>query len=281
MCQPAAWAGRMIPRIAPLTFSPTTMAGCRDRNSGIFLRFNPAPVMATQDYVPASGLGGPDDPTDRTTYFFSDNNGRLSGGQPFIDGTNFYYFITARDILGRDGLASPGGLATACRRIPPQAPTNLKVLNTVQVLPLGAGTTNQERLLVNWQQNTNSTDAVTEYWVYRWINPAMALTNDAAPLSNLIAVVPQLAGTNLNSLLDADANSPASPGPSNYWFTVRAVSQAACGPLLSPHSAPASGVLRQRQAPRATTGELVGSCGTPVVAFQNFNSLVNPNGTDT
>jgi hypothetical protein len=250
-------------------------------NNGNFLRVNPAPVMATQDYVPASGLGGPDDPTDRTTYFFSDNNGRLSGGQPFIDGTNFYYFITARDILGRDGLASPGGLATACRRIPPQAPTNLKVLNTVQVLPLGAGTTNQERLLVNWQQNTNSTDAVTEYWVYRWINPAMALTNDAAPLSNLIAVVPQLAGTNLNSLLDADANSPASPGPSNYWFTVRAVSQAACGPLLSPHSAPASGVLRQRQAPRATTGELVGSCGTPVVAFQNFNSLVNPNGTDT
>ena len=106
--------------------------------------------MATQDYAPFSGPGGPDDPTDRTTYFFSDNNGRLSGGQPFIDGTNFYYFITARDILGRDGLASPGGLATACRRIPPQAPTQFKVQNTVQVLPLGTGTTNQARLLVNW-----------------------------------------------------------------------------------------------------------------------------------
>jgi hypothetical protein len=250
-------------------------------NDGNFLRVNPAPVMATQDYAPFSGPGGPDDPTDRTTYFFSDNNGRLSGGQPFIDGTNFYYFITARDILGRDGLASPGGLATACRRIPPQAPTNLKVLNTVQVLPLGTGTTNQERLLVNWQQNTNSSDAVTEYWVYRWLNPAMVLTNDFAPLSNRIAVVSQLAGTNLSSMLDDNANSPASPGPSNYWFTVRAVSQAACGPLLSPHSPPASGVLRQREAPPATSGELVGSCGTPVVTFQDFNSLVNPNGADT
>jgi hypothetical protein len=263
---------------------------------GNFTLVNSAPVMATTDYAPLAGLNGPDNLADRTTYFVADNNGRALGNvhfigtnnippgylmPPFNDGDQFYYFITARDILGRDGLASPGGLATACRRIPPQAPTNLKVLNMVQVLPLGAGTTNQERLLVNWQQNTNSTDAVTEYWVYRWLNPAMALTNDAAPLSNRIAVVPQLTGTNLNSLLDADTNSPAIPGPSNYWFTVRAVSQAACGPLLSPHSAPASGVLRQRAAPPATTGELVGSCGTPVVMFQNFNSLVNPNGSDT
>ncbi|MEO7676767.1 MAG: hypothetical protein ABIV39_08410, partial [Verrucomicrobiota bacterium] len=57
---------------------------------------------------------------------------------------------------------------------------------------------------------------------------------------------------------------------SNVWFTVRAVSQAACDDLLSPHAGPAWGVLRQRDGPAATTGEVVGSCGTPVVMFQNF-----------
>ena len=74
--------------------------------------------MAPTDYSPLAGPGGPDDPTDRTTYFFSDSNGRSPGNAqfpagttppgylapPFNDGDQFYYFITARDILGRDGL---------------------------------------------------------------------------------------------------------------------------------------------------------------------------------
>src|ERR1017187_9989575 len=262
-----------------------------------FTRVNLLPALATMDYAPLPGSGGPDDPTDRATYFFSDSNGRSLGSPvfppgtttpgylvpPFNDGDKFYYFITARDILGRDGLVSPGGLAQACRKFPPKAPTKLTVLNTVQVLALGGGhTTNQQRLLVRWLQNTNISDLVTQYWVYRWPNPTMALTNDATPSNNLAAVVSQLANTNLGFLLDTDASSPADPGPSNFWYTVRAASLTACGSLLfSPNSAPASGVLRQRAAPPATTGELVGSCGTPVVMFQTFDSLANPNGPDT
>jgi hypothetical protein len=262
-----------------------------------FTRVNLLPAMATMDYAPVAGPGGPDDPTDRTTYFVSDSNGRSLGSvdfpvgtttpgylvPPFNDGDQFYYFITARDILGRDGLVSPGGLAQACRKIPPKAPTKLTVLNTVQVLALGGGhTTNQQSLLVRWLQNTNISDLVTQYWVYRWPNPTMALTNDATPSNNLAAVVSQLANTNLDFLLDTNANSPADPGPSNFWYTVRAASLTACGSLLfSPNSAPASGVLRQRASPPATTGELVGSCGTPVVMFQTFDSLANPNGPDT
>ena len=243
-----------------------------------FLLANAAPVMATRDYAPLSGPGGPDDLADRVTYFFADDNGRLHGGQPFGDGTNFYYFITARDVLGRDGLVSPGGLATACRRLPPQAPTNPRVLN--QVI---AGSTNQSALLITWQQNTNAGDLVTQYWVYRWPNPAMALTNDSPSVSNYLAnvagIVAQAPGTDSNSFLDT--NGPAIPGASNYWYTVRAMSQAACTALFSPHSVPAWGVLRDRTAPRATSGDVTGSCGTPVVAFQNFNTLANPGNTDS
>ena len=259
-----------------------------------FTRVNAGPVMATREYAPAVGgigAGGPDDFSDRTTYFFADDNGHALGSisptnnvypqgylvPPFNDGDKFYFFVTARDILGRDGLVSPGGLAEAFRRKPPQAPTNPRVLDAV--VP---GTTNQERLLVTWRQNTNTNDRVSEYWVYRWPNPSMALTNDASPSNNVIGIVSQIANTNFNFLFDNSNNVYMAPGPGNFWYTIRAVStNLAADHLLSPHSPPVSGVLRQRAAPPSSTGELLGSCGTPVVVFQNFNALTNLSGPDT
>ena len=190
------------------------------------------------------------------------------------DGEEFYYFVTARDILGRDGLVSFGGLARACRRLPPAPPTNVRVENAV--LP---GSTNQPRLLVTWNQNLNPTNAVTHYWIYRWINPTSVLTNDVAPTNGVIGIVPQLAGTNRNYFLDTSTGALTNANLTNVWYTIRAVNLAACDPLLSPHSAPAWGVLRQRDGPVATTGEVVGSCGTPVVMFQNF--ATNPINADT
>jgi hypothetical protein len=261
-----------------------------------FTRVNTLPVMATKDYAPLAGPNGPDDASDRVTFFVSDSNGRSPGnahfpaGQtplgylvpPFNDGEQFYYFITARDVLGRDGLVSPGGPATACRKDLPSAPTKLAVFNAPQIVPLGAGVTNQPHLLLRWLQNTNPADVVSQYWVYRWPNTALALTNDATPSNNLIGIVAQIPNTNFNFLLDTNPTAPAAPGPSNFWYTVRAASLSACGSwLFSPNSPPASGVLRQHAAPPATTGELIGSCGTPVAIFQQFNSLPNPGGADT
>ncbi|MEO6035995.1 MAG: hypothetical protein ABIQ35_12135, partial [Verrucomicrobiota bacterium] len=229
-----------------------------------FVKANRAAAFTTTDYATGSGAGAADDPADRITIFFSDS-GRGSGAPPFSDGQEFYYFVTARDLLGRDGLVSPGGLSRACRRLPPKQPTEVRVVNTV--LP---GTTNLPRLQVNWMQNTNPTDLVTHYWVYRWPNPTMALTSDATPLNFRIGVVTNIPGTDMNSFIDTGAGAMTTANISNVWFTVRAVSQAACDDLLSPHAGPAWGVLRQRDGPAATTGEVVGSCGTPVVMFQSF-----------
>jgi hypothetical protein len=259
-----------------------------------FTLVNSAPVMATKDYAPLAGPGGPDDPTDFTTYFFVDSNGRSQGSAQFptgktppgyltpafSDGDHFYYFITARDVLGQDGAVSLGGPATACRKDLPAAPGKLSVLNSVQFVALGGGaSTNEQRLLVRWQQNTDTNDLVSQYWIYRWPNPTMALTNEMTPSNHVIGVVPQMAGATMNSLMDTNITDP---GPSNYWYTVRSVSASACGQLLfSPNSAPVSGVLRQHAAPPAPSGELVGSCGTPVVMFQQFDPAANPNGPDT
>lgn len=228
-----------------------------------FLRANAAPVMAAEELDLGNGLGGAENTADRHTYFFADT-GRTTGGA-FTNGQEFYYFATARDILGRDGFVSFGGLARACRRLPPAPPRDLRVENAV--LP---GSTNLPRLLVNWEQNTNATDTVTHYWIYRWTNPTAALTNDAAPTNGRIAIVSQATGTNRNSFLDTTPGALTDPNLTNVWFTIRAVSESACDPLLSTHSPPAWGVMRHREGPAATTGELLGSCGTPVVMFQNF-----------
>lgn len=241
-----------------------------------FKLVNHSPVTASRDFTAGSGAGAADDPADRVTYFFSDDNGVNTGGAPFGDGDQFYYFVTARDLLGRDGLASTGGQTRACRRRPPLAPTALKVQNSIQAQPLAGGlVTNQARFLVSWPQNVDSTNLISEYWIYRWQNPADALNHDVQPLAGRVGVVPHLAGTNTGSFLDNAADAPVLPGVSNLWYTVRAVSQAKCDPLLSPHSGPASGVLRERSAPAGTTGAVFGSCGTPAVILQSFGTLTN------
>jgi hypothetical protein len=230
-----------------------------------FTRANPAAaVFANKDFSTGSGAGAADDPADRTTYFIGDN-GRSTLHTNFNPGDQFYYFITARDLLGRDGLASPGRLMTACRRLPPATPDGVHVQN--QTLP---GSTNQSRLQIVWNQNTNASDAVDQYWIYRWGNPTDGLSNDVAPLNNRIAVVAQLPGTNINVFLDDTPGARTNANPTNFWYTVRAVSTTACDPLLSPQCSPVWGVLRERTAPAVTTGQVVGSCGTPVVMFQNY-----------
>ena len=237
---------------------------------------NDAPVMATKDFA----ANNPGDPADTTTFFFVDDNGRKFGMPLFVDGAQYYYFITARDILGRDGFVSAGALATACRQLTPAAPTGLKVKNILQAVPVVVATTNVPRLQLNWTQNTDTNDNVTAYWIYRWDNPSSAMTNEATPLNNRIGIVTQLASTNVNVFVDNGTNLPTTPSVSNYWLTVRAVSQAVCGPLVSPNSSPAWAVLREREGPAAATGEVLGSCGTPVVMFQTFNTLANPANTN-
>jgi hypothetical protein len=237
-----------------------------------FVRASAAPVVTPTELDLGSSFGGAEYLPDRVTHFFADT-GRTTG-TTFSDGQEFYYFVTARDVLGRDGFVSPGGLARACRRMAPKPPTEVTVENVV--LP---GTTNQPRLRVNWEQNNNATDAITHYWIYRWTNPTAALTNDAAPLVGRIGIVPHQAGTNANSFLDNTTGALTNANVSNVWYTVRAVSEAACDPLLSPHAGPAWGVLRERAGPLATTGEVVGSCGLPVVMFQNFATNLTANST--
>ena len=91
-----------------------------------FTLANLGPVMATKYFAPGTGPGAANDPTDGTTYSFADG---VAGGQTiFTDGKQFYYFAIYSSRRPRKGwLGFPGVLMQACRKVPPAAPTGVRV----------------------------------------------------------------------------------------------------------------------------------------------------------
>src|ERR1035441_1026671 len=75
----------------------TTTPTLAQLNGPGFFRANAAPVMPAAEMDLGAALGGAENPADRITYFFADT-GRATA-TAFGDGEEFYYFITARDIL--------------------------------------------------------------------------------------------------------------------------------------------------------------------------------------
>ncbi|MCX6905041.1 MAG: hypothetical protein NTW03_16485, partial [Verrucomicrobia bacterium] len=206
---------------------------------------------------------------DTNTMFIADDNGRFHPGyvnHGFTNGARFYYFATARDILARDGLVSTGLLATVCDRMPPPVPMGVSVVNDYSYDVVSHA--NQQALRVIWKQVTNTSDIVSNYWIYRWTSiPEMnALSGNIS--NNLIGIVNQLPGFKTNSFLDI---GPTSPTTNNYgvtyWYTVRAGDCGACGQNLSGNSGPAYGVLRKRAGPPAPIATIDYNCPNPWVDY--------------
>lgn len=230
------------------------------------VRVNRSPLFAGKVFSAGTGPGSAEDVIDRDTYFATDDNRNSQiDPRPFADGEEFAYFVTARDLLGRDGEPSLAGMGKACRRVPPSAPTGLKVANRY-----GAQTSSSitlPYLELSWQQNTNlSQHRVTHYYIYRWAKSDDALLLGALPTQGWIGKVAHVAGATRGTFNDWTVGAP---GPQAYWYTVRAVDELACDPLYSPHSGPAFGVVRQREGPPAPTGGIVGFCSFPGLLATN------------
>jgi hypothetical protein len=223
-------------------------------------KINETPVTVNKLHNAATVLDFDNDPT---WYIADDNDRYRPGGLGFVNGQEFYYFVTARDLLGRDGVVSAGGLAMACDRLPPEAPTGVKVENQYTY---ANGVSNQV-LKVVWQQLSNLTDNVTAYYVYRWTNASSANTYGVTnPTMNRIAgPIAHVPGQLYASYVDNGPGSPKAPNDydKTYWYTVRAVDAGACTNNLSANSAPQFGVLRDRTAPGEPTGEIAILCCRP------------------
>jgi hypothetical protein len=240
-------------------------------------RCNNLPILTDKDFGTNDVANFKPPPAgDPETYFYSDDDGRFRPGyvnQGFTNGARFYYFVTARDILGRDGFVSPGTLVTVCDRNPPLPPDGVRVVNDYSFV----GGTPRQCLRVIWNQNTNTADPVTNYWVYRWTNLTEMHAKAGNPTNNRIAIVRHTNGLATTSYLDAGPGAPSVPADlgRTFWYTVRAQDYGACGPNLSGNSAPAFGVLRDRVGPDAPTGNIEIHCLQPQVRYLSY-ALTNP-----
>lgn len=222
---------------------------------------NTLPILQAKDFEAATVGDFTADPG--TAFIVDDHDRYRAGGTPFRNGEQFYYFVTARDVLGRDGLASPGVLVTMCDRVPPDAPRGVQVQNHYAY----ANGTGKQALEVSWLQSTNPADRVVHYHVYRWDNARQAQELAGDPAAHRIAgPLAHLAGQARQRYVDDTPTSPRSPADDGrtFWYTVRAGDDGACSEgNLSAHSAPAFGVLRDRSGPAGPDGDLLVRCCVP------------------
>jgi len=225
-------------------------------------------------------------------FFVVDDNHRFWGGEPFMPCDQYYYFVAARDLLGRDGLLSTGTLVTICDRLPPHQVREVSVRN--EYVYESVTDTGIQYLAVSWMPHDNQNDdpkGISNYHIYRWTNSSEYLEHPLDESYGRIAIVahtnvlvPHLYNgieyTNLLTLEYRDTNGPAVPEDAGrtFWYTVRAEDDQACGTCtanLSGHSAPAYGILRDRVGPERPTGRILIRSGEPVVEFLDVsNSLL-------
>lgn len=237
--------------------------------SGDAVQVNRLPILADEELsheeaanlIPAQG-------GDAETYFITDNNRRFEpGGVPLRNGDRFYYFVTARDLLGRDGYASLGTLVTICDRVPPPLPRGIKIRNE-HVFENGTGAT---FLQVAWNAvRDTETGTNIVYRNYRWDDPKQLQIYGRFAATNWIgSVAPDPSCPDCPLLFtDRGPGAPAIPGKT-YWYTIRVEDRSVCGGNLSAHTPPVPGVLRDFTPAVTPSGQVRIRCGSPVVLFKN------------
>lgn len=225
---------------------------------------NRTPVLPSALFDPVTALDLAADPS---TFFIADDNGLVqTDAVPFKDGDRFYFFVTARDVLGRDGETSPGTEIMIKDRIPPNAPRMPEVVNDTQFI----GGEEDTRLKVIWRQSPSTPDEpISGYYVYRWATPGDVQKFAINPLVNRISgFIPHVPGQTHLSFIDNGDGAPTATEEfldKTFWYTIRAFKPTKEDGILSPNSAPAFGVLRNRDAPEGPDGQIFIICCLPEV----------------
>jgi len=212
-------------------------------------RVNRLPVMINEALPPGEAV-------------FVDDNDRFNpDGTPFADGERYYYYVAARDLLGRIGLLSAPAEVTICDRLLPMAPLHVTVLQ-VRDADEETGVT-RERLRVTWRQvHEPPGGGALAYHIYRDDGDGPVAVATGIP--HILTDPPTRSQSWHDDTLDqADFNTA-------YVYTVRAARQSACGELLSPPSGPAFGNLTDWQGPPALDGFVRIRC--PRLEAKYFNT---------
>ena len=238
---------------------------------------NPNPDIAMGNELPilVGDLLSPADaasPTDLERIDFADDGvwhigeGGRSVRRPYSDGEEFYYFVAARTIVGMPGLLSPGTLVQMCDRLPPNPPSIFSVASTF-VRPTDPadwavqGGSQFLQLKIRQLEEGKFAEQSLGYHVYRWASSQEYLNNIGNPITNRIGeLVPHSPGAKFVTFNDNGSGSPtlATQTDRSVWYTVRSVGRSYCsGDVLSGHSAPVAGVLRDFKAPPGPSGSFL------------------------
>ncbi len=236
------------------------------------VRVNRLPVLADETLTESEAADLAQERHEDRFFFTDDNDRRTPEDEAFQDGEQFYYFVSARDLLGRDGATSPGTLVTVCKRLPPVPPQHLDVENVYEY-EAGDG---EQFLRVTWRQNDENDPrfASSNYYVYRWDSLEEMHAKAGNPAENLVGgPIPHLSGAEFGQFDDTGAGAPdiETDAGRTFWYTVRAESDSVCGgddlqdPAfnISGNSPPAFGVLRDREGPDGPRGNLGIACLLP------------------
>lgn len=232
---------------------------------------------------------------DRETVFFTDDNGRLERdaagnviGVPFDDCAEFAYYVTASDLLGRDGMLSPPGAGRVQRRMAPQVPTGLTA--RADILPAAAGQAERHHVTVRWMPSASTGTEVTRYEILRGsggASPDEGPHFDASKKLNfganlekddprrfiacgvVAADAPRDPEDGTLAWIDeAPVNAPASgrPAGETVWYAVRAVYESACSVVHSAPGPPAFVAFRPVKGPPAPSPQLCAQGYNPPLA---------------
>jgi len=208
-----------------------------------------------------------DPSADSNIWFIVDDNNRYTGGTPLVDGDSYYYFVSAIDLLGRDGDLSDGCLLKACDRMAPIVPHGVRTRSVTDYIS-GVHT---QWVEISWIHDTNDIDTA-RYYVYRFKDVAEMQSNAVFAVSNRIsgAIVPALDATRM---FFEDHSLSSNDWGITYTYTVRAEDNASCGHNLSGNSPPAFGVFRKWVGPPLTSGALVSiQVEAPTCTFSRVSS---------
>ncbi len=212
-----------------------------------------ADLVEGQDVVKVNRAPILIDPATATTntWFVIDDNDGLSGGTPFVDGENYYYFVSALDLLGRDGQLSDGFMTFPCDRFAPSVPHEVRT-RTVNDFISGVHT---QWIEVSWAHDPADPDTA-RYYVYRHTGVADMQSNATSAVINRIAG-PLVPAPSATRIAYEDHSLSSNDFSRTYWYTVRAEDNASCGPNLSGNSAPAFGLVRDWKGPPPLDGVVV------------------------
>ena len=208
---------------------------------------NEAPVLVDPLLSTSEAIDIVADPD--TFYYIDDNDRFAPGGTAFGNGEVYYYFLTALDVLLRDGESSDGTSVLMCDTLPPPPPGSVVVTNDY-TWDDGLQT-NYQHFKVRWEpsdlSHRQTPESVIAYRVYRWWSLEEMQQMAGLPDVDASSTTGGLVGLVSAGTTEFTDNGPDAPFLSTvrhpdgtttvdqsyagktFWYTLRAVDESACG----------------------------------------------------